>query len=151
MSRWFSCRCVVALLPLLSACVTFDKLSPRTAVTRRQIEVRFMSPRQVSGRSYSGEEITWRGVTRLIGRPVAARGDTLVLQVAGWASRSSWSWTSPPVIAEIVPHWSTEVGRQQFSAGRTVALIVATPVTLVLLAILLCLYDDTEACPVPST
>lgn len=129
-----------SLLP--PACTTFVQVPVDEALARREVEVRFPTPRTVTGRSRTGENVTLQGVRRLVGHPVAVRGDTLVMDVRRWSESGAWKWPASPVVTTIATHWSTPVGNQRFSFERTVTLIVATPVVALLVLIVWCANVD---------
>jgi hypothetical protein len=92
-----------------------------------------------------GERVVRRNVTRVGGRALDVRGDTVVLQVSRWQSTGFWAREWPPLVATVVASDAcTDVGTRRYSPGRTAAAILAPPVIAYVLFFIVC-----SSAPVP--
>jgi hypothetical protein len=137
--RWL----ISVLLTLVSGCSTFAPISPHAARSQPEIEVHFGAPRRLVARSQAGEEVVRREVTRLVGRPLEMRGDTLVLEITRWQASDFanpfWNHESSPLVAALsVSDPYTEFGRRRFSRRRTAALVLSPFVIAFALFFLVC-------------
>jgi hypothetical protein len=124
----------LATLMLLSACTAFEAISPQLGVRHSRVEVHFATPIDLVGRRVDGTTVVRRGVRRVVARPVALRGDSLVLEVTRLFGADSWGRESRPFVAVIsTTDNSIAVGTRRSSRGRTGALIVSIPVVAWLL------------------
>jgi hypothetical protein len=118
----------LATLMLLSACTAFAPVSPQLGVRLLRVEVRFATPMDLVGRTVEGATVVRRQVRRVVARPLALRGDSLVLEVTRSLSADSWGRESRPFVAAIpTTDSSIAVGTRRSSRGRTGALILSIP------------------------
>ena len=136
--RWL----IAALLTSAPGCTTFDAISPRVGLTRPAIEVQFATPLRLVARSHTGEEVVRPHVTRVVGRPVEVRNDTLVLAITRWEASARWWYESPPLVATLpTSDAGTYIGTRRISAWRTAAVILGPPVAAFLLFAIVCSID----------
>jgi hypothetical protein len=134
-------RVLGALLALASACTSFRQVTPDASLSRPMLEVRFASPTLLVGRSNTGAEVVRRDVVRLTGRPLAVRGDSLVLEV--WRSQGiglfSRKSESPPFVAVVqASDPSVDVGERRLSHRRTLAAVLGPPVIAYMVVFIYC-------------
>jgi len=145
MSRRLRTRWLVgALVTFASGCTTLTPISPRVGLSLPEVEVRFASPIRLVARTHAGAEVVRRDVTRVVGRPLEVRNDTLVLEVTRWQGIGllSQNRESPPLVAALpVSDSSTDIGTRRYSRGRTAALILGPPVIAWALLFILCSMD----------
>ena len=140
------CWCLATLM-LLSACTAFAPVSPQLGVRLPRVEVRFATPIDLVGRTVEGATVVRRQVRRVVARPLALRGDSLVLEVTRSFSADSWGRESRPFVAVIsTTDKSIAVGTRRSSRGRTGALILSIPVAAWLL-FGLCYENSSGLCP----
>jgi hypothetical protein len=92
------------------------------------VEVHFATPIDLVGRTVEGATVVRRQVRRVVARPLALRGDSLVLEVTRSFSADSWGRESRPFVAAIATtDDSIAIGTRRSSRGRTGALILSIP------------------------
>jgi hypothetical protein len=139
--RLHSVWLIGALLTFASGCTTFTRVSPREGLSQSQVEVYFATPQRIVARQ-AGAEVVRRNVTRLAGRALEVRGDTLVLEIRRWEASGSWMQESPPLIAALpASDASTIIGTRRISGWRTAAVILGPPVIAFTLLFILCSID----------
>ncbi|HEV3484394.1 MAG TPA: hypothetical protein VG106_03230 [Vicinamibacterales bacterium] len=118
----------LATLMLLPACTAVEPISPQLGVTQGRVEVRFETPIDLVGRRADGAPVVRRRVRHVVARPLAVRGDSLVLEVMRSVSADHWGRESRPFVAAIpTTDSSIVVGARRASRGRTGALILGVP------------------------
>jgi hypothetical protein len=121
-------RYALAMMTLLSACTTFEPTSPQLGVRHSRVEVHFATAIDLVGRTVEGATVVRRQVRQLVGRPLALRGDSLVLEVTRLSGADHWGRESRPFVAAIpTTDNSIAVGTRRSSRGRTGALILSIP------------------------
>jgi hypothetical protein len=142
MTRSRRAAITAAMMTLVSACTTFEPISPRVGLSQSTLEVQFATPIRLVGRTRDGEQVVRRDVLRVAGRPLEVRNDSLVLEVARWQGFFFWRHEFRPFIAVLpTSDTCTNLGWRRFSRGRTAALILGPPVAAWVLLLILCQYQ----------
>jgi hypothetical protein len=136
-------------MTLLSACASFEPISPHVGLAQRRLEVRFATPTQLVGQTAGGERVVRERVRWAIGRPLMLRNDSLVLNVDRWGNTEGRWWESRPFVAVIPTVESgTDVGTRRASGRRIATYVLAAPFAAYILLWIMC---EVGQCPIPDT
>lgn len=139
----------LATAALLSACTTFEPVHAPDAASHPRLEVQFARPTELAGQRRDGERVVRARVQRVVGRALAVRNDSLVLEVHGWDATERAQRERRPFVT-VIPIGSANLGTRRHSSGRTAVAILAVPITLYALLWIFCGLE-TVYCPFPSS